>query len=62
VFRTWREYFQYSYLNEATLDPKKNYIFIEFPHGVFPLSELIAGEQYTHIHTYIHIHTGDLSC
>eukprot|EP00878_Enallax_costatus_P001857 GHUV01002015.1.p1 GENE.GHUV01002015.1~~GHUV01002015.1.p1 ORF type:complete len:329 (+),score=100.81 GHUV01002015.1:293-1279(+) len=43
VFQTWREYFQFSYLNEAVLDPKKNYIFTEFPHGVFPISELIAG-------------------
>lgn len=43
VFKTWREYFNYSYLNEALLDPEKNYIFVEFPHGVFPLSELIAG-------------------
>lgn len=40
-----REYFQFSYLNEAVLNSKKNYIFTEFPHGVFPLSELIAGKQ-----------------
>lgn len=44
VFKTWREYFHFSYLNEATLDPEKTYIFVEFPHGVFPMSELIAGE------------------
>lgn len=43
MFKTWREYFHFSYLNEATLDPKKTYIFVEFPHGVFPMSELIAG-------------------
>lgn len=43
VFRTWREYFAFSYLNEATLSPGKKYIFVEFPHGVFPMSELIAG-------------------
>lgn len=43
MFKTWREYFHFSYLNEATLDPNKTYIFVEFPHGVFPMSELIAG-------------------
>jgi hypothetical protein len=43
IFKTWREYFQFSYLNESTLDPAKNYIFVEFPHGVFPMSELVAG-------------------
>jgi 2-acylglycerol O-acyltransferase 2 len=43
IFKTWREYFQFSYLNESTLDPSKNYIFVEFPHGVFPMSELVAG-------------------
>jgi 2-acylglycerol O-acyltransferase 2 len=43
VFKTWREYFHFSYLNESTLDPAKTYIFVEFPHGVFPMSELIAG-------------------
>jgi hypothetical protein len=43
VFKTWREYFHFSYLNESTLDPDKTYIFVEFPHGVFPMSELIAG-------------------
>ena len=29
VFRTWREYFSYSFLNEALLDAKKHYIFVE---------------------------------
>jgi hypothetical protein len=29
VFRTWREYFAYSFLNEALLDAKKHYIFVE---------------------------------
>jgi hypothetical protein len=43
IFKTWREYFHFSYLNESTLDPAKNYIFVEFPHGVFPMSELVAG-------------------
>jgi hypothetical protein len=43
MFKAWRDYFEYSYLNEGTLDPTKHYIFVEFPHGVFPISELIAG-------------------
>lgn len=51
VFKTWREYFSYSYLAEEILssrdenDPSKpkSYIFVEFPHGAIPLSELISG-------------------
>lgn len=31
-----------SYLNETLLDPKKTYIFVEFPHGVYPMSEVRA--------------------
>lgn len=31
-----------SFLNEAKLDPGKHYIFIECPHGVFPMSELVG--------------------
>lgn len=33
------------YLNETILDHKKTFIFVEFPHGVFPMSELIAGAK-----------------
>ncbi|WIA23473.1 hypothetical protein OEZ85_000218 [Tetradesmus obliquus] len=43
VFKTWREYFSFSYLNEAELELGKRYIFVEVPHGVFPLSEILAG-------------------
>ncbi|KAI8473144.1 MAG: diacylglycerol acyltransferase-domain-containing protein [Monoraphidium minutum] len=43
AFKTWREYFNFSYLNETLLDNKKTFIFVEFPHGVYPMSELIAG-------------------
>lgn len=44
IFKTWREYFHYSYLLEAELDPTQHYIFAEFPHGVVPLSVIVAGE------------------
>ena len=36
-----------SYLNETLLDPRKTFIFVEFPHGVYPMSEvrLAAGRR-----------------
>jgi hypothetical protein len=43
VFKTWRDYFSFSYLFEENLDPKKSYVFVEFPHGVFPMGPLVAG-------------------
>lgn len=43
IFKTWREYFNFSYLFEQHLDHDKHYIFCEFPHGAVPLSPLIAG-------------------
>lgn len=49
VFRTWREYFHFSYLTEAELDPKKTYVFVGFPHGVFPMGGLIGGEGQQHL-------------
>ncbi len=33
VFKTWRDYFNFSYLNEEIMDSSKTYIFVEFPHG-----------------------------
>uniref|UniRef100_A0A7S0YRY4 Acyltransferase n=1 Tax=Polytomella parva TaxID=51329 RepID=A0A7S0YRY4_9CHLO len=42
IFKTWREYFHFSYLFEAPLDTKKKYVFVEFPHGVFPLGPLLG--------------------
>lgn len=33
VFRTWREYFKFSYLFEEILDDEKRFVFVEFPHG-----------------------------
>ena len=43
IFKTWREYFQLSYLQEEVLDPKKKYISVHFPHGVIPMSQLVGG-------------------
>jgi 2-acylglycerol O-acyltransferase 2 len=43
LFKTWREYFQFSYLHEAVFSAKKRYIYAEFPHGVIPMSVLVAG-------------------
>ena len=34
MFKTWRDYFSFSYLFEEHLDHSKTYIFVEFPHGV----------------------------
>eukprot|EP00775_Hariotina_reticulata_P011662 gene11662-11805_t len=42
VFKTWREYFKFSYLEEAELDFNRHYIFADFPHGVVPLSPIVA--------------------
>ena len=57
VFKTWREYFKFSYLNEAVLAPEKKYIFVEFPHGVFPMSELIAGSLCQAIWPFFNIYS-----
>ncbi|GLI66396.1 hypothetical protein VaNZ11_010188 [Volvox africanus] len=45
VFKTWREYFSFSYLFEEVLDPSKKYIFAEFPHGVFPMGPLLGATE-----------------
>ncbi len=37
VFKTWREYFRYSFLFEEKLEKGKKYILVEFPHGSFPI-------------------------
>lgn len=43
VFRTWREYFNMSYLSEAAYEAGKRYIYVEFPHGAFPIGPVTAG-------------------
>lgn len=43
VFKTWREYFRYSYLFEEKLERGKKFILVEFPHGSFPIGPIVAG-------------------
>ena len=43
LFKTWREYFHLSCLQEEALDPKKKYISVHFPHGVIPMSQVVGG-------------------
>lgn len=43
VFKTWRQYFQYSYCFEEHLDSNKRYILAEAPHGTFPIGAVTAG-------------------
>lgn len=43
IFRTWREYFRYSYVFEEPLEHDKKYILVEFPHGAFPIAQITAG-------------------
>eukprot|EP00878_Enallax_costatus_P016076 GHUV01016857.1.p1 GENE.GHUV01016857.1~~GHUV01016857.1.p1 ORF type:complete len:299 (+),score=36.27 GHUV01016857.1:955-1851(+) len=39
---SWRRYFQFSVAIEHKLDPTGKYVFAGFPHGVFPVSELLC--------------------
>ncbi|KAF8056113.1 DGAT2D [Scenedesmus sp. PABB004] len=39
---SWRRYFSFSVAIEQKLDPAGKYIFAGFPHGVFPVSELLC--------------------
>eukprot|EP00882_Tetradesmus_deserticola_P021218 GHRQ01022971.1.p1 GENE.GHRQ01022971.1~~GHRQ01022971.1.p1 ORF type:complete len:297 (+),score=73.84 GHRQ01022971.1:98-988(+) len=39
---SWRRYFAFSLAVEQKLDPEGKYIFAGFPHGVFPVSELLC--------------------
>ncbi|GAX82788.1 hypothetical protein CEUSTIGMA_g10214.t1 [Chlamydomonas eustigma] len=43
VFKTWREYFRYSFLFEEKLERGKKYVLAEFPHGSFPIGPIVAG-------------------
>ncbi|KAJ9507588.1 hypothetical protein QJQ45_019233 [Haematococcus lacustris] len=43
VFKTWRQYFRYSYFFEEKLDPTKRYVLYEAPHGTFPIGPIVAG-------------------
>lgn len=39
---SWRRYFQFSFVMDEKLDQEGRYIFAGFPHGVFPVSELLC--------------------
>lgn len=43
IFTAWRRYFRYSVIIDADIELRnKKYVIAEWPHGVFPLSQLIA--------------------
>lgn len=42
VFALWRRYFNYSVCYEQKLDAAQHFLYADFPHGAFPLSQLLA--------------------
>mmetsp|Transcript_15921 Transcript_15921/g.21054 ORF Transcript_15921/g.21054 Transcript_15921/m.21054 type:complete len:356 (-) Transcript_15921:167-1234(-) len=42
IFRTWRKYFDWEMVISEELDPKKKYMFAEFPHGIFPMGTFLS--------------------
>ena len=42
IIRAWRRYFRYSLAFETPLDGAAHYVMAEYPHGVFPLSQMLA--------------------
>ena len=46
IFGVWREYFSFSFdctsIQHGKLDVKEKYMFLEFPHGVFPMGQVIS--------------------
>lgn len=42
VFTLWRRYFNYSLCYEQQLDPAQHFLYADFPHGAFPLSQLLG--------------------
>jgi len=43
VMKTWRHYFEFSYVTLQELDTSRRYVFGESPHGVFPIGPVLAG-------------------
>ena len=39
---TWQKYFAYSWVNYATLEKGQKYMFLEMPHGIFPMGQFIS--------------------
>lgn len=42
VMALWRKYFSFAVCYEELLDPSQHYLFADYPHGAFPLSQLLA--------------------
>lgn len=42
IMALWRRYFSFAVCYEEMLDPTKHYLFADYPHGAFPLSQLLA--------------------
>jgi len=42
VMALWRRYFSFAVCYEELLDPSQHYLFADYPHGAFPLSQLLA--------------------
>lgn len=42
VMAQWRKYFSFAVCYEEMLDPNQHYLFADYPHGAFPLSQLLA--------------------
>jgi hypothetical protein len=43
LMRCWRRYFRFSYAFEARLDASRPYVVAQFPHGAFPLGQIVGG-------------------
>eukprot|EP00878_Enallax_costatus_P014067 GHUV01014711.1.p1 GENE.GHUV01014711.1~~GHUV01014711.1.p1 ORF type:complete len:202 (+),score=23.78 GHUV01014711.1:275-880(+) len=42
IFALWRRYFNYSVCYEQKLDAAQHFLYADFPHGAFPLSQLLG--------------------
>jgi 2-acylglycerol O-acyltransferase 2 len=42
IMALWRRYFSFAVCYEQMLDPHQHYLFADYPHGAFPLSQLLA--------------------
>jgi len=43
IWKTWCEYFSFTVMQKGKgVSPDKHYIFVEFPHGVFPLGFMLS--------------------
>lgn len=44
LLKLWQKYFGYTWEIHPTLEKGKKYLFLEFPHGVFPMGQLLSAE------------------